>query len=792
MSGVGGWAKDRAKTRAKNWAKKAIAAKVSVVVVPVVVVVVFAVLVLSIVITKAQIAAEQETRDLRGVMADEAIAPEVLKIYAEVGAETNVPWHVLAALAETATHHGSQVPNDPTDRTLRPGGEAGVDAVTFAPVVSPPIDVELEGRRYVGPFLIDAETLAADPDGADVNPDDVAQAAEFLAEKLLEHLYADPLFAPDVTFVDEVQRALWEEAIAALPVFQSTFAPPPTPMVPQCPSATVFGDGLMSAAAGGVGFPTGDIQFASDVAGRSFAEVIAEVTGVVDPAPADVPDGSLMVVSAGAYGWGDLSVLGVSAGADAVFALLEVAPVGRLVVVTPPEADPQRPIGSVIAAAAETIPDLQVRVIDGSGWVTDPATQFVDPANGAGVLSAEGSEAFGDWVFTQLCDDASDTIVIPPAPFAQRVLTWAESYLTGVAAQCNVGSAASAGTMVSDRAVYESILATYAAGQTIEPRTATAEERQRMVTALAAASQAGFAGDRLVVIVSLAGRESRWQPDAYNGNRATGDNSYGLLQINTIQESVWTLMASELGFSRREDLFDPVNNMRAARWLYDRSASVPFFAWGPYRGDPPLHFGAEDWVQAVLEVATAEGFLDASGNAVVGGRTIISSGCAGGMLSVSPTIEGLLTWAQSMTGTPYAAINPYRFGTQLWPGGTLTSDFIDRTYTFPAGTRVFDCSGFVITAFRQIGIDLPSLGGSDSQSIGDIASMELIDRAQIMPGDIIVYSPLNGIGHVGISMGGDQMVDASPRGVGVKPVDWSRVSAIRRPNVSDAAAAAAT
>lgn len=69
----------------------------------------------------------------------------------------------------------------------------------------------------------------------------------------------------------------------------------------------------------------------------------------------------------------------------------------------------------------------------------------------------------------------------------------------------------------------------------------------------------GFKGQALKSAWAVAMRETHGNPLAYNNNRRTGDNSYGLFQVN---------MIDDLGVQRREHyglksnnaLFDPVTN----------------------------------------------------------------------------------------------------------------------------------------------------------------------------------------------------------------------------------------
>ena len=94
---------------------------------------------------------------------------------------------------------------------------------------------------------------------------------------------------------------------------------------------------------------------------------------------------------------------------------------------------------------------------------------------------------------------------------------------------------------------------------------------------------AGFRGSDLVTAVAIAGRESSWMTGAHNPNRSTGDDSYGLMQINMI-DSLEAYRLQLFGINDKQDLFDPSTNMRAAHKLYSyRNDS--FYDWGGYKGN---------------------------------------------------------------------------------------------------------------------------------------------------------------------------------------------------------------
>lgn len=145
-----------------------------------------------------------------------------------------------------------------------------------------------------------------------------------------------------------------------------------------------------------------------------------------------------------------------------------------------------------------------------------------------------------------------------------------------------------------------------------------------------------------------------------------------------------------------------------------------------------------------------------------------------------------VAWADAHLGAPYAAINPYRFGTPAWPGGTLTGFRGDR-YTYPAGTTVFDCSGLVIAAWQAAGIDVVARYGivSSQQFATSLLADSPLDELQ--PGDIAVYRPgRTGVGHVVLihhldADGSVWTIEATPtRGVHIGHLNWSKVTAVKR------------
>jgi len=80
----------------------------------------------------------------------------------------------------------------------------------------------------------------------------------------------------------------------------------------------------------------------------------------------------------------------------------------------------------------------------------------------------------------------------------------------------------------------------------------------------------------------------------------------------------------------------------------------------------------------------------------------------------------------------------------------------DRYVWAQDGPNSFDCSGLVLAAYRQVGIQLPH------QTRSMLAHGRKIAKADLIPGDVVWLQPQRGTkGHVGLYLGGDQVVEAS-------------------------------
>jgi hypothetical protein len=90
--------------------------------------------------------------------------------------------------------------------------------------------------------------------------------------------------------------------------------------------------------------------------------------------------------------------------------------------------------------------------------------------------------------------------------------------------------------------------------------------------------QVGFRGEALRLAWATAMKESTGRPMAHNQNSKTGDNSYGLFQINMIG-SMGPDRREKYDLESNEDLFDPIRNAEIAFEMSNAGEN-----WGPWNG----------------------------------------------------------------------------------------------------------------------------------------------------------------------------------------------------------------
>lgn len=130
-----------------------------------------------------------------------------------------------------------------------------------------------------------------------------------------------------------------------------------------------------------------------------------------------------------------------------------------------------------------------------------------------------------------------------------------------------------------------------------------------------------------------------------------------------------------------------------------------------------------------------------------------SSGDSGGGTS-TPPVSSLASVAVNAALSQQGV--PYRYATEI-PGVN------------------FDCSGLTKYAWGKAGVYLPH------QSRAQYASIPHVSQGAAQPGDLLFYySPIS---HVGVYLGGGQLVHAPATGdvVKIASVNWSKVSGVGRP-----------
>jgi cell wall-associated NlpC family hydrolase len=122
--------------------------------------------------------------------------------------------------------------------------------------------------------------------------------------------------------------------------------------------------------------------------------------------------------------------------------------------------------------------------------------------------------------------------------------------------------------------------------------------------------------------------------------------------------------------------------------------------------------------------------------------------CFGACLSILVTV-GVAAAAPSDEGAAVAELAEQYVGSRYRWGGTS-----------PAG---FDCTGFVLFIYSQVGIDLPH------NEAGQLASGERVDADALEPGDVLVFANTyrRGLSHVGIYLGEGRFVHAVDEAHGV-------------------------
>lgn len=110
-------------------------------------------------------------------------------------------------------------------------------------------------------------------------------------------------------------------------------------------------------------------------------------------------------------------------------------------------------------------------------------------------------------------------------------------------------------------------------------------------------SLVGFEGRALKVAWAVAKKESNGRPRAHNDDISTGDDSYGLFQINMLG-SLGNDRREKFGITKNTELFDPVENAKAALYMTAKGTNWGSWGYGPYAYDgDPSEPKIEQWLE---------------------------------------------------------------------------------------------------------------------------------------------------------------------------------------------------
>ena len=112
--------------------------------------------------------------------------------------------------------------------------------------------------------------------------------------------------------------------------------------------------------------------------------------------------------------------------------------------------------------------------------------------------------------------------------------------------------------------------------------------------------------------------------------------------------------------------------------------------------------------------------------------------------------------AQAPAPSPLPSAPPSRYGGVVG----IAMQYLGTPYVYggasPAG---FDCSGFIMYVYAQVGVSLPH------NAAAQYGYGTPVDRSQLQPGDLVFF---NGLGHAGIYVGGGSFIHSPHTGDVVK------------------------
>ena len=284
-------------------------------------------------------------------------------------------------------------------------------------------------------------------------------------------------------------------------------------------------------------------------------------------------------------------------------------------------------------------------------------------------------------------------------------------------------------------------------------------------------AQAGFSGHALDMAYAIAMAESGGNAHAHNGNAGTGDNSYGLFQINMLG-SMGPERLRQYGLSSNDDLFDAVRNAKVA---YEMSrGGTDWSPWSTFKsGAYRTYLGQSGASVTAGSTAAAEApksgdFLKTETSPGLAAQGSDPFGANGGdpfsapkpqaTTAASSTATATATTASSSLRDRIIALGMQQLGTPYsWGGGGLSG--ASRGFAQGANTVGFDCSSLMMYIFGKNGYSLPRVSYDQLKSGGRTSVSSL------QPGDLVGFGDGH---HIALYLGGGRILEAPHTGAVVR------------------------
>jgi hypothetical protein len=319
----------------------------------------------------------------------------------------------------------------------------------------------------------------------------------------------------------------------------------------------------------------------------------------------------------------------------------------------------------------------------------------------------------------------------------------------------------------------------------------------------ASAAAVGLAGDGSVCIYASTRTDVVVDVDGWFGSGATGR----LTPITPQRRSDTRTTNSRLAAGGEVEVLVGTGGPVALNVTVTDPALPGFLSVYPCGKARPVasnvNYGAGQTIaNAALVAPGSDGgvcvFSSAAAHVVVDLDGTFSSVIAPGIVGAA-NAQAAIDWGLTQVGSPYAALNPYRFGDSTYGKpwdcalGEATCTKVDMhgtARTVMAGDYVYDCSGFVVAAWLHAGVDLVKKNAAWTDPM--LLNLPHVPRADAKPGDLVLFNysghgdEVNGqTDHVGLYLNDKQMLQAGscPTGSGVciRNIDWTKVVAVSRP-----------